>query len=83
MVENFSPRVIDQLGLGPGAAREVNPNIVVVRMPAFGLSGPWRDRVGFAQTIEQAVGLAFLTGYEGEAPVIPNGMCDPLAGVFG
>ncbi|CAN5404848.1 CoA transferase [soil metagenome] len=83
MLENFSPRVVDQLGLGPEAARERNSQLVVVRMPAFGLAGPWRDRVGFAQTIEQAAGLAFVTGYPGEAPVIPNGMCDPLAGVFG
>jgi crotonobetainyl-CoA:carnitine CoA-transferase CaiB-like acyl-CoA transferase len=83
MVENFSPRVVGQLGLGPEAVQEVNPDIVIVRMPAFGLRGPWRDRVGFAQTIEQAVGLAHLTGYPGQAPLIPNGMCDPLAGVFG
>lgn len=83
MIENFSPRVVDQLGLGPEVVRAKNAQIVVVRMPAFGLSGPWRDRVGFAQTIEQAVGLAYVTGYPGEAPLIPNGMCDPLAGVFG
>lgn len=83
MIENFSPRVVGQLGLGPDAVRAEQPDIVIVRMPAFGLSGPWKDRVGFAQTIEQAVGLAFLTGYEGEAPLIPNGMCDPLAGVYG
>ncbi|MCE9622639.1 MAG: CoA transferase [Actinomycetia bacterium] len=83
MIENFSPRVVDQLGLGPDIVRAKNSRIIVVRMPAFGLSGPWRDRVGFAQTIEQAAGLAFVTGYTGEAPVIPNGMCDPLAGVFG
>lgn len=83
MIENFSPRVVGQLGLGPEAVLARNPDLVVVRMPAFGLDGPWRDRVGFAQTIEQAVGLARVTGYEGEAPLIPNGMCDPLAGVFG
>ena len=83
MFENFSPRVVEQLGLGPDAVLGANPRIVMVRMPAFGLEGPWRDRVGFAQTIEQSCGLAFLTGYEGEAPVIPNGMCDPLAGVHG
>ena len=83
MFENFSPRVVEQLGLGPDAVLEANPRIVMVRMPAFGLDGPWRDRVGFAQTIEQSCGLAFLTGYEGEAPLIPNGMCDPLAGVQG
>lgn len=83
MFENFSPRVVEQLGLGPDAVLAASPRIVMVRMPAFGLEGPWRDRVGFAQTIEQSCGLAFLTGYEGEAPVIPNGMCDPLAGVHG
>lgn len=82
MIENFSPRVVEQLGLAPEATTEWNPRLVVCRMPAFGLSGPWRDRVGFAQTIEQASGLAFLTGRAG-APTIPNGMCDPLAGVHG
>ncbi len=81
MIENFSPRVVEQLGLGPDVTQAANPRLVVVRMPAFGVSGPWRDRVGFAQTIEQATGLAFLTGYEGETPVMPNGMCDPIAGV--
>jgi len=83
MIENFSPRVVDQLGLDPDTVLGVNPDIVMVRMPAFGVSGPWRDRVGFAQTIEQASGLAFVTGYEHEAPLIPNGMCDPLAAVHG
>jgi crotonobetainyl-CoA:carnitine CoA-transferase CaiB-like acyl-CoA transferase len=81
MIENFSPRVVEQLGLGPDVVRAANPRLTVVRMPAFGVGGPWRDRVGFAQTIEQASGLAFLTGYEGESPVMPNGMCDPIAGV--
>jgi crotonobetainyl-CoA:carnitine CoA-transferase CaiB-like acyl-CoA transferase len=81
MIENFSPRVLEQLGLAPDVVLAVNPGLTVVRMPAFGLAGPWRDRVGFAQTIEQASGLAYLTGYEDESPVIPNGMCDPIAGV--
>lgn len=83
MIENFSPRVVDQLGLDPATLLALNPELVVVRMPAFGLEGPWRDRVGFAQTIEQASGLAYVTGYEGEAPMIPNGMCDPLAALHG
>ena len=56
MIENFSPRVVEQLGLGPDDVLAVNPRLVVVRMPAFGVGGPWRDRVGFAQTIEQATG---------------------------
>ena len=57
VIENFSPRVMDQFGLGADALLELKPDLVVVRMPAFGLTGPWRDRVGFAPTMEQIAGL--------------------------
>jgi crotonobetainyl-CoA:carnitine CoA-transferase CaiB-like acyl-CoA transferase len=49
-------------------------------MPAFGLSGPWRDNVGFAQTMEQFTGMAWVTGYPDGYPRIPLGPCDPNAG---
>jgi crotonobetainyl-CoA:carnitine CoA-transferase CaiB-like acyl-CoA transferase len=80
-VENFSPRVMDGLGLGYDALARDNPRLVLVRMPAFGLDGPWRDRVGFAQTMEQVSGMAWLTGFPDGQPVIPRGPCDPLAGL--
>jgi crotonobetainyl-CoA:carnitine CoA-transferase CaiB-like acyl-CoA transferase len=53
----------------------------MVRMPAFGLDGPWRDNVGFAQTMEQMTGMAWVTGHEYDQPRIPRGPCDPLAGM--
>jgi crotonobetainyl-CoA:carnitine CoA-transferase CaiB-like acyl-CoA transferase len=53
----------------------------MVRMPAFGLSGPWRNHVGFAQTMEQISGLAWLTGHVDDQPRIQRGPCDPLAGM--
>ncbi len=80
VVENFSPRVMEQFGLDADALLEINPRLVVVRMPAFGLSGPWRDRVGFAPTMEQIAGLAWVTGLPDGPPVAPRGACDPLAG---
>lgn len=80
VIENFSPRVIDHLGLGYEAVASINPRVIMVRMPAFGLDGPWRDRVGFGPTMEQASGLAWLTGYPDDAPVSPRGPADPLAG---
>jgi crotonobetainyl-CoA:carnitine CoA-transferase CaiB-like acyl-CoA transferase len=49
-------------------------------MPAFGLSGPWRTRGGFAQTMEQLTGMAWVTGYDGGPPIIPGGAVDPMAG---
>ena len=81
VIENFSPRVMDQFGLTADVLLNVNPKLVVARMPAFGLDGPWRDRVGFAPTMEQIAGLAWVTGLPDTAPVTPRGACDPLAGV--
>jgi crotonobetainyl-CoA:carnitine CoA-transferase CaiB-like acyl-CoA transferase len=49
-------------------------------MPGWGLEGQWRDRPGFAATMEQASGMAWITGYADGPPLMP-GMCDPLAGV--
>jgi crotonobetainyl-CoA:carnitine CoA-transferase CaiB-like acyl-CoA transferase len=81
VVENFSPRVFERFGLAGDAFREINPRAVLVRMPAFGLDGPWRDNVGFAQTMEQITGLAWLTGHKWDQPRIQQGPCDPLAGM--
>ena len=81
LVENFSPRVIDQFGLDWDTVSALNPRLVMVRMPAFGLDGPWRDRVGFAQTMEQVSGMCWLSGYPDTAPQLARGPSDPLAGL--
>jgi crotonobetainyl-CoA:carnitine CoA-transferase CaiB-like acyl-CoA transferase len=81
LVENYTPRVMEQFGLGWDRVHEVNPDLVMVRMPAFGLTGPWRDRTGFAQTMECITGMAWLTGFPDGPPVLVRGACDPLAGM--
>jgi crotonobetainyl-CoA:carnitine CoA-transferase CaiB-like acyl-CoA transferase len=81
LVENYTPRVMEQFGLGWERLREVNPELIMVRMPAFGLSGPWRENTGFAQTMESITGMAWLTGFEDGPPVLVRGACDPLAGM--
>ncbi len=81
VVENFTPRVLESWGLGWEVIRAANPRALLVRMPAFGLSGPWRDHTGFAQTMEQLSGLAWITGHPGDQPRIQRGPCDPLSGM--
>jgi crotonobetainyl-CoA:carnitine CoA-transferase CaiB-like acyl-CoA transferase len=81
VVENFTPRVLENFGLSWERVHELNPKALMVRMPAFGLSGPWRDNTGFAQTMEQLSGLAWLTGHRDDQPRIQRGPCDPLAGM--
>lgn len=83
LVENFSPRVMEGFGLGWDEVHAVNPALVMLRMPAFGLDGPWRDRTGFAMTMEQVSGMAALTGYPDRPPVPPRGCVDPIGGING
>jgi len=80
LVENFSPRVMDGFGLSWEKVRALNPRCHYVRMPAFGLDGPWSEHVGFAATMEQMAGLSWLTGHRDDQPRIQRGPCDPLAG---
>ena len=80
VIENYTPRVMDSWGLGYEQLKAVRPDVIMVRAPGFGLSGPWRDRPGFAQTMEQVSGLAWLTGYPDDVVQVPNGPCDPIAG---
>ncbi len=80
LIENFSARVMDHFGLGWEALHARNPKLVMTRMPAWGLDGPWRDRVGFAPNVEQVSGLAWQTGYE-DMPLVVRGACDPFGGM--
>ena len=43
----------------------------MVRMPGFGLDGPWRDLAAFAFVIEDASGLTWLTGHPDLLPFEP------------
>jgi crotonobetainyl-CoA:carnitine CoA-transferase CaiB-like acyl-CoA transferase len=80
VLENFSARVVEQFGLGYEQLRAVKPDVIMVRMPGFGLVGPWRDYVGWAMVIEQATGMASVTGPP-EQPMHPGGLADPVIGM--
>ncbi|MDA3662663.1 CoA transferase [Mycobacterium xenopi] len=81
IVENFTPRVLDQIGVDFAAAQAIQPNVIMLRMPGFGLDGPWRDQPAFAYVIEAASGLSWLTGYPDRPPYEPYSIGDPNAGV--
>ena len=83
VTENFTPQVMEHFGLDWPTVRALRPDVIMMRMPAFGLDGPWRDRGGFAQTMEQLTGMAWLTGYDGGPPIIPGGPVDPMVGTHG
>ena len=81
IVENFTPRVLDQIGLDFGTVQAIRPDSIMLRMPGFGLDGPWRDNPAFAYVIEAAAGISWLTGYPDRNPYEPYSVGDPNAGI--
>lgn len=81
VVENFSPRVIEQFGLDYESLVELKRDVILVRMPGFGLHGPWREYVGWALNFEQTSGMAAVTGYADGPPCTLQGPADPIVGV--
>jgi crotonobetainyl-CoA:carnitine CoA-transferase CaiB-like acyl-CoA transferase len=81
VVENFSPRVIEHFGLDYQSLIEVKPDVILVRMPGYGLEGPWRDYVGWALNFEQTAGMSAVTGYPDGPPCNLQGPADPIVGV--
>ncbi len=76
LIENFSPRVMENFGLTYETLTQVKPDLILVRMPGFGLEGPWRDYVGWAMVIEQASGMTWVTGHPDGEPLNPGGFID-------
>ena len=82
LVANFSAHVLPHLGLDFETLHKVNPKFVVVRMPAFGVDGPYSDAVGYGSIIEAMGGVAHRQGYEHEAARVSNiYFPDPTAGI--
>jgi crotonobetainyl-CoA:carnitine CoA-transferase CaiB-like acyl-CoA transferase len=83
VIENFTPRVMGNLGLGYDTLKEVNPAIIMISMPAYGTTGPLKDCRGVGGTIEPMSGMSSLIGYS-EGPPMNHGAMypDPVAGMM-
>jgi crotonobetainyl-CoA:carnitine CoA-transferase CaiB-like acyl-CoA transferase len=83
VLENYSPRVMANFGLDYPELQEINPRIIMMSLPAMGRTGPDKDFVAFGQTIDCMSGMAYITGYPGEEPMLQSGLAygDPLSGM--
>lgn len=69
-LNNYSPGVLERLGLDYPELRKLRPDIILVSMPALGETGPLRDVLAYAPIIQALSGLMSLVGYaEDEALV--------------
>jgi crotonobetainyl-CoA:carnitine CoA-transferase CaiB-like acyl-CoA transferase len=68
VVDNFSARVMTNLGLDWETLRALRPDIVCVRMTGFGLDGPDCDHVSYGPTLQAATGYTLLMAEAGGPP---------------
>jgi succinyl-CoA:(S)-malate CoA-transferase subunit B len=85
LAENFRPGTMERWGLGWDDVRAVNPGLVMVRISAFGQTGPYRERPGFGRIAAAMSGISYLSGYPDRPPVSPGTPTIPdyLAGAVG
>lgn len=82
VVENFTPRVMDSLGLGYESLRAEKPDIILVSTCIHGHSGPWSATRGFGDYGGAVAGFTELVGWPDRAPVYPAGPSDYIAPKF-
>jgi crotonobetainyl-CoA:carnitine CoA-transferase CaiB-like acyl-CoA transferase len=82
VIDNYAADVMPRLGLGVKDILKINPRLVVVTMPAFGMSGKWSGVRAYGSTLEQASGLPSVTGSPDDPPTMLHAAIgDPIGGL--
>ena len=91
VVENFRPGVMDRLGIGYEALREVNPGIIYASISGFGEEGPYAKKPSFDIIAQAMSGWMWLNSRETRGPnsrasLVPSCLAgspgDTIPGVF-
>ncbi len=80
--ENFSVEAVSRFGLDYERLAAINPQIIMVRQPAMGVAGPYRDYASFGINMQGFAGINYITGMPDVPAVGPSlSLPDYLTGV--
>jgi len=81
VIENFSSRTMESLGLSYKVLNELNPRIIMASLSATGSTpGPWRELVSYGPSLSALYGIKSLLGYhDSDQPVEDQADLDPTA----
>ena len=84
VVENFTPGVVDRLGIDYGSVKAINPGVVYCSISGFGQTGPYRTKSAYDQVMQGIGGIMSLTGEPDRLPVkMGIALTDIGAGMMG
>lgn len=72
-VENYTPGVMERLGLGYSSVAELNPEIIYLSSSQQGRGGPHYHQSGYGNHATSLSGLTHITGWPGEEGMMPYG----------
>jgi len=82
IAENYSPGVMDRLGIGWEVLREINPRLIYASGSGYGQDGAYQDMMAMDLTVQAMSGLMSVTG-QPDGPPMKSGaaVCDFGGGV--
>jgi crotonobetainyl-CoA:carnitine CoA-transferase CaiB-like acyl-CoA transferase len=84
VMENYSGSVLPKLKLGYEIFKEVKEDVILLSMPAFGSTGPWKMFRAYGSTVEQSSGLPHINGISSDPPMMHHvAYGDPVGGLNG
>lgn len=85
LCENFQPGTLEGWGLGWDVLSAENPALVMLRVSAYGQTGPMRELPGFGRIANAFGGISFLAGHPEREPVTPGSatLADYMSGMYG
>jgi len=85
VLENFRPGTMEKWGIGFDDLQRINPKLVMLRVSAYGQTGPMRQEPGFARIAHGFGGLTHLAGEADGPPVVPGStsLADYISGMWG
>ena len=69
VTESFTPKALRAWGMTYEDLCEVRPDLIMISMPMYGLTGPWSMWQGYGHVLQAAAGISHLTAYPGEEPI--------------
>lgn len=84
VINNFAHGVIEKMGFGYEAVKQIKPNIIMMSLTGYGNSGPYADYIAYGPAQVPLSGLSSLTGYRDWPPMHAGfSYADPNAGIHG
>ncbi|MDL5157123.1 CoA transferase [Actinomycetospora termitidis] len=80
VVTGYRPGALDRFGLAPEELLARRPGLVVVRLDAWGWTGPWAGRRGFDSIVQAASGIAVACGSDERPGALPAQALDHATG---